>query len=287
MSFDIFITVGPSDFEIIKYTLNLNLKNINNYKNIYIHSEFKNFNFDKVNNINQSFFPFSRNEITDLIKNKSRAGWIYQQLVGLYYPFIQNNSENVLVIDSDVFFTKKIDFQSGSKNIFTVGYEYHKPYFDHMKLLHPDLVKHDQFSGISHHMIYNKTILKDLIKKVEDFHSEEFYKVFIKNLNKYEISGAADYEIYYNFALKNYKDMHLTRELVWTNLEKFSINNFFKYDFVSLPHYEKTRPGDFLINLKEFKLIRALYCLKNFLYLKLVIRKIKLIKENEINSFES
>jgi len=109
-SFDIFIPGCPNDFGIIKYSLDNNLGKINDYKDIYLYSEYKDFNFKNTKDLNSDLFPFSKDEIYERVINKDRAGWICQQLVCLYYPYLQNNSENVLVLDSDVFFTKKIDF---------------------------------------------------------------------------------------------------------------------------------------------------------------------------------
>ena len=44
--FDIFQTVGPKDFEIIKDTLKINKKNIIGYNKIYLFNEEKNSYFE-------------------------------------------------------------------------------------------------------------------------------------------------------------------------------------------------------------------------------------------------
>ena len=110
MNFDIFIPVGPNDYEIVKYSLKNNKKRIESYKDILLYSEYKNFNFENTLDIDEDFFPFTKKEVHERVKNKDRSGWIYQQLVCLYYPYLQKKSEFVLVIDSDVFFTKNIKF---------------------------------------------------------------------------------------------------------------------------------------------------------------------------------
>lgn len=266
-SFDIFIPVGPNDFGIIKYSLDNNLSKINNYKDIYLYSEYKDFNLKNTKDLNSDLFPFSKDEIYERVVNKDRAGWIYQQLVCLYYPFLQNNSENVLVLDSDVFFTKNIDFFAKNKGIFTVGTENHKPYFDHMKQLHPDLLKVDKYSGISHHMLFNKKILTSMFEMIENYHNTEFYKVYIEKLNPHEASPSADYEIYYNYALSFYSEHYEIRKLNWANLEKLSISNLIEYDMVSLPHWKKTRPNNLIDNIKELNIKRSLNCINNYLIL--------------------
>ena len=267
-SFDIFIPVGPNDFGIVKYSLNNNLRKINNYKDIYLYSEYKDFNLKNTKDLQSDLFPFSKDEVYERVVNKERAGWIYQQLVCLYYPYLQNNSENVLVLDSDVFFTKKIDFFSKNRGIFTVGTENHEPYFDHMKQLHPDLVKVNKYSGISHHMLFNKKILTSMFEMIENYHNMEFYKVYIEKLNPHEASPSADYEIYYNFALNFYSEHYEIRKLKWTNLEKLSISNLIKFDMVSLPHWKMTRPDNLIHNIKEYNIRRSLNSINNYLLLK-------------------
>tara|TARA_B100001029_G_scaffold128217_1_gene107245 strand:+ start:394 stop:1212 length:819 start_codon:yes stop_codon:yes gene_type:complete len=268
MNFDIFIPVGPNDYEIVKYSLKNNKKRIESYKDILLYSEYKNFNFENTLDIDEDFFPFTKKEVHERVKNKDRSGWIYQQLVCLYYPYLQKKSEFVLVIDSDVFFTKNIKFFEENKGIFTVGTENHIPYFEHMNKLHPEITKVDNFSGISHHMLFSNTILKSMFKFIEKYHGKEFYKVYIDNLDPDETSPSADYEIYYNYALKFYPEKYKTRKLTWTNLDRFTLNNFKNFDMVSLPHWKKTRPSDFYENLKEFNFIRSLKSFNNYIYLE-------------------
>ena len=89
MNFDIFIPVGPNDYEIVKYSLKNNKKRIESYKDILLYSEYKNFNFENTLDIDEDFFPFTKKEVHERVKNKDRSGWIYQQLVCLYYPYLQ------------------------------------------------------------------------------------------------------------------------------------------------------------------------------------------------------
>tara|TARA_B100000902_G_scaffold394664_1_gene451453 strand:- start:943 stop:1758 length:816 start_codon:yes stop_codon:yes gene_type:complete len=267
MTFDIFIPVGPNDFGIIDYSLKNNKKKIDSFNDVYLFSEYKNFNVKGAENIDENFFPFSKNEVIERVENKSRAGWIYQQLVGLYYPYLQKNSEYVLVLDSDVFFTKKIKFFNRGKGIFTVGKENHEPYFEHMRQLHPKIVKVDEYSGISHHMLYKKEVLISMFEMIENLHEKEFYKIYIEKLNPNESSPSADYEIYYNYALNFYSRYYDIRKLSWTNLEKLSFNCLIDYDMVSLPHWKMTRPDNLIQNIKEYNFKRSLNCVNNYLFL--------------------
>tara|TARA_B100000579_G_scaffold120843_1_gene97233 strand:+ start:584 stop:1447 length:864 start_codon:yes stop_codon:yes gene_type:complete len=268
VEFDIFQTVGPKDFSIIKYTVNTNKKNILGYKNINLFSEVREFNFREVNNIDSDFFPFNLEYVQRKLKNKKRAGWVYAQLVKMYYPFLQNKSDYVLVVDSDVFFTKEIEFfDHNNKPYFTTSDEYHKPYFSHMLRVHPDFIRAHEKSGISHHMLFNKEILESMFKKVEAHHGKSFYDVYLDQIDHDEESPSADYEIYFHYVLNNFEDFYSIRELRWKNINKLSKKEFTNCEMVSLPHYAGTRPSNLLTNLIQRKLIRFFKSINNFFYL--------------------
>ena len=160
--FDLFLTVGPNDFSVIKHTLKVNMKNIKGYGNIYLFNENKTFNIKNTINISPSFFPFTFEYVQNKVANKSRSGWIFQQLIKLYFPLLQSESENVLVVDSDVFFLRETNFFDGNKEIFTVSDEFHPPYFEHMLIVHPEFKREHNNSGISHHMLFNKKKLTSM-----------------------------------------------------------------------------------------------------------------------------
>lgn len=269
MNFDIFQTVGPNDFSIIKDTLKQNRKKIIGYDNIYLFSEIKSFDIKGVKNIHPSFFPFSINYIEQKMQNNKRAGWIYAQLVKLYYPYLQTKKEYILVLDSDVFFTKPIKFFNElNQPLFTVSDEHHIPYFIHMKKLHPEFNKNYIKSGISHHMILKKDLIKSMFAKVEDYHNKPFFEVFIEMLDLNENSPASEYEIYLNYVLNEHTDTYNTREINWKNTNKLNKRDFEKYSMISLPHYAGTRPNDFFKNIIKKDLRRALNSFINFIFLK-------------------
>jgi len=266
--FDIFQTVGPNDFNIIKKTLKLNRKNINGYRNIYLFNEHNNFKFKNIINVNSSFFPFTFEYVEDRVKNKKRTGWIFQQLVKLYFPYLNNDVRFTLVVDCDVFFIKKTNFfnKSGSP-YYTTSEEYHEPYFSHMLKLHPSFQRANNKSGISHHMLFDKNILKEIFSIVEDFHNKPFYDVFLEYLDPNEQSSCADYEIYFHYIMQKYHNQVVVRNLNWSNENCINKSMLSKLDYFSLPYYSKTRPGDFINNLKRGDIHRAYMSLINMYYL--------------------
>ena len=170
---------------------------------------------------NENIFPF----YTMLMKTlkRQRSGWLLQQLIKLYAgDYIPSLSENYFVLDSEVYFLRPLGFLTvDGRAIVTPGLkktsngQYHKPYFDHMRLLHPSLERVDtRISGIADHMLMNRNILHQLFKLVEDYHSKPFWRVFIDSVKwDVSLSPASEFEIYYNYIAKYHSDAFVLRPL--------------------------------------------------------------------------
>lgn len=198
-------------------------------------------------------YPFSKDDVSlylnrmdpiqaKLFKQKtdSRLGWYYQQLLKLCAPsVIPGISSNVLVVDADTVFFRPIEFlnEDGGGN-YAVGQEYIKAYFKHSNKLLPGLKKvFADKSGVCHHMLFQKAVMDDLFFQVESFHKQEFWKAFCLCVNPSDLSkaGAADYEIYFNFAFSR-TDQAKIRPLNWRNssdLHRIEYHSQAGYDFVT------------------------------------------------------
>ncbi len=183
----------------------------------------------------------SENKAKSYIKDpKNRLGWIYQQLLKLYAPFvIPGISSNVLVLDSDTIFLNRVTFmQEKGAGCFNTGSEYHKPYFKHAKRLLPYLHRvHSRFSGICHHMLFQKNVLDHLFQEVEAYHQVPFWKAFLKCVDHKELYGscASEYEIYFNYASIRSKQF-MIRQLKWQNISSLKQLKRYKkkgYHYVS------------------------------------------------------
>lgn len=246
MLFDIVIPVGPNDINIIAKQLVYTQKNIIGYRKIYIITPYKNLTIDGCIIINEDIFPFSMDTIYKYHGKTSNNGWYLQQLLKLYAGFIiPDILDNYLVIDSDTFFLKPTIFIEDDKLLYNYGTEYHKEYFNHMKCLLPYLVKvAEDKSGICHHMIFNKSIIKDLFKRVEEHYNnindvnKNFYDIFLMMVNESfrNGSGASEYEIYFNFIQLFYQNNMKIRKLEWINNSSTNINNN-NLDYISCHHY--------------------------------------------------
>ncbi len=255
MLFDIVIPLGPNEINNISKQIEYTKKNIVGYRNIYIITKdaYKlNINGCKV--IDENIFPFKIEDIASYFRNyggkHNRNGWYLQQLIKLYASIVIDELlDNYLIVDADVFFLKPINFIQDDKYVFTSSEENHEPYFKHMHRLHPSFVKKMNCSGISHHMIFNRQIIKEIINLVENYHNKKFWVIFIESVDehkKYPIhtieSGASEYELYFNYMVSNKLDEIIVRKLNWENKPynyNIETNNNNNYDYVSICSYMK------------------------------------------------
>ena len=248
MYIHIVIPVGPHDKSTIEKQIKYTQKNIIDYRNIYLICYDPSIIIDGCITINENIFPFNIDTVVKYhgTQHRYRAGWYLQQLLKLYSgKIIPNILDKYLVIDSDTFFLKPTTFVENNKCLYNYGTEYHKPYFDHMEKLDKDLTKIDQSkSGICHHMIFDKKYIDELISKIEKNHNELFYNIFLKTVAKTlrGMSGASEYEIYFNYMLKYNPDKIQIRKLSWTEqyggADKLWMNETnSNYDYISYHWY--------------------------------------------------
>lgn len=205
----------------------------------------------------EDLFPFSKRDIAleifqgdektaeaFLSAPNTRIGWIFQQLLKLYAPFvIPNISSNVLILDSDVIFLKKTHFMSSEGGpYFIPGREYHKGYFQHAASLLPGLKRvHLKYSGIAHHMLFQKPVLEDLFFLIEEKHNTEPWRAICRCIDHSELyqSCMSEYEIYFNFIQLrcNQATIHLEKWADIPSLKLLSTYRQMNYVFVACPHW--------------------------------------------------
>lgn len=184
-------------------------------------------------------FPFSKFDLAyeifqdegkakAFINNKnSRIGWIFQQFLKLYATYVISDlSTNILVLDADVLFINPVNFMDKNGNpLFAIGREYYRGYFEHMAKALPYLCRiHPLYSGIVHHMLFQKDVLDHLFFQVETFHQLPLWKAFCRSINhkEAEFSCLSEYEIYFNFCLLTTNQPRI-RSLRWENMENFDL----------------------------------------------------------------
>ncbi len=208
-------------------------------------------------------FPFSFYDISlqifqnpinakKYLKSKAnRIGWLFQQLIKLYAPYvIEGISSNVFILDADVVFLNPVDFfnEKTGGAYFNVSGENHEPYFVHAQKLVPGFKKvYPEHSGICHCMLMQKPVLDKLFESVEKEHGKEFWRAFIDCIDQkfLNLSSASEYEIYFNFAFMT-SDQFTLRPLKWADVgslhrflrkrNKYHDNN---YHYIAYPSYHR------------------------------------------------
>ena len=203
--------------------------------------------------IDEAKYPFSKTDIAYALfqdKNQarsylksrgSRVGWIFQQLLKMYaHVVIEELSPNCLVVDADTIFLNPVNFltEEGA-GLFSIGTDYHAPYFEHAKRLLPDFKNiYFRYSGISHHMLLQKPVMEDLFEAVEKHHKMPFWKAFCTCIDRKQIpfSSASEYEIYFNYAL-NQTDQVKVRPLKWKEVSTLRwLSKWKKQDYHYITH---------------------------------------------------
>lgn len=210
---------------------------------------------DKAEWFDESLFPFSLFDIAyEIFKDhlkaqefinhpKTRIGWIYQQFLKLYAPFVVPDiSPNILIVDADTIFLQPVNFQDAAGSpLFNVGTEYVKPYFEHISRILPGVLK--QFSnksGICHHMLLQKNVMTDLFSLIRNVHNEEPWKVICATIDRAFLykSCMSEYELYFNFIFGRTNQPKI-RPLRWKNVSFAQFNKIKKneFDYVSCHAY--------------------------------------------------
>jgi hypothetical protein len=182
----------------------------------------------------ESLYPFTLYDIgyhihhEDVQETKKFAtenpkkGWIYQQFLKLYASFvIPNISSNLLVVDADVVLFRPITFTNElSAGLYNNGVENYRPYFEHMERLLPGLHRaFPEYSGITHHMLFQRPVLEDLFSMIEQHHQCPPWQAICRCIDPSKVleSCLSEYEIYFNFVFARTNQVTI-RKLNWSNL---------------------------------------------------------------------
>lgn len=241
---DCILLCGPKDEDIIQDAVNGVATHLVDVRYIYVIATRK-LNLSNCVVFEESPFPFTREQVA-AITSEERAGWYLQQLIKFYAPLlISSCSENLLVLDGDTIFYKRVRFTENTKFLFDIVRESpHLPYFEHMSRLHPSfLAWKRQSSGIVKYGVWNKKFLIEMMEKVEEYHKKDFWLAFLDCIEKKQRSGANAYEIYWHYVMRNYTDRVRIRPLRWNPFGQRWEKNSGDYQYVSYPwHLQRPNP---------------------------------------------
>lgn len=238
MEIDVVIPVAPKDYaklpSCIQNILNHSLTPIHK---IYIVSESDSAliglpNDISLGHVKDSDFPFTKEDIEIIFAEKncfySHSSWYYQQLLKFYiYRVISGLLPHTLILDADYAFIQNIKFLTDDgKLILSSGYPFKwllntKKYPESVSHIHADFAKKllpgwspaNVFSGMQHHMIFQKDIINEIFLLAENKHKKEFWQAFIENVEVTKWNAASEYVICYHYMLNKHSDKVVTRHL--------------------------------------------------------------------------
>jgi hypothetical protein len=159
-----------------------------------------------------------RQYLQGLGRDPSTASWYFQQLAKLrcFDVLPAGAPQHVLVVDADFVFLRDMAFVDGQGNsVLPYGYplswrlntRVHRLPDRHTALeaagrLIPGWLPVDAYSGMQHHMVFDRAILDDLVQRAQDAHGMPFWQAFLRCADPRKWTGASEYVLYRHFAAR-------------------------------------------------------------------------------------
>jgi Family of unknown function (DUF6492) len=237
---DVVIPVAPKDYPKLERSLLGILENSRTpIRGVFLiaadDSALKYLNADlspKVSVVKEREMPFTKRDIAGLLEERgataNQASWYYQQLLKFYvFQVIRGLGDDVLILDADFIFSKPLHFLTeDGRAILSRGYPFKwllntREYPTRVEHIHADFARRfvvgwepvDPFSGMHHHMVFQRDILAELFDVVEREHQQPFWRAFVGNLRLEKWNAASEYVIYYHFARARHSDRVVVRDL--------------------------------------------------------------------------
>lgn len=232
MKYNIIIPVIYRDFSFLKKTIEFIFKNLSP-ETLYIITDirFQRFLPKEVLG-NKRCVVIDENELLDgmtinylmelfekLERTKMRAGWYFQQFLKMAFS-ISNycDTDFYLSWDSDTIPLRKIDFfDINGKPFFTMKTEYHAPYFVVLERL-LGINNINNRSYISENMMFNKSIMTELINRIQynnKLAGNAWFEKIVYALEPESVSpmSFSEFETYGNYCFNYYPNFYVERTL--------------------------------------------------------------------------
>ncbi|WP_447002520.1 DUF6492 family protein [Saccharothrix isguenensis] len=158
------------------------------------------------------------------------ASWYFQQLVKLRcFDLIGTDApDHVLVVDADIAFVGDVTFvDHDGRARLPMGYPLH--WVNGTRAAAPGGLRHsalsaaarlvpgwhavDHFSGMQHHMVFERAVAAELIRRVEQAHGVPFWRAFLATSESSKWTGASEYVLYRHFACRQFPERVTMRHL--------------------------------------------------------------------------
>ena len=145
------------------------------------------------------------------------AGWYFQQLLKLAFCFQKVEEDYFLIWDADTVPLRRLEFfDESGRMFFTMAKEEHGPYFDtYRKLLREE--PHREFSFISQNMIVQKSIVREMLAKIEaNFPGNDSWAwKIMRHLEGTSSNLFSEYETLGHYVKNKYPSRASYRKLSW------------------------------------------------------------------------
>ncbi|GAA2460332.1 DUF6492 family protein [Streptomyces macrosporus] len=162
-------------------------------------------------------------------RDPSNASWYFQQLVKLLCFDILPTGvpEHVLVVDADFVLLRDAVFvDAQGRSLVPYGYPLtwrlgirdhrlprHHSALDAASRLVPGWRPVDAYSGMQHHMVFDRTILGDLARRTRRTHGTPLWRAFLTTADPGKWTGASEYVLYRHFAARFFPERIRQRHL--------------------------------------------------------------------------
>ncbi|MFF7943948.1 DUF6492 family protein [Nocardia gamkensis] len=156
------------------------------------------------------------------------SSWYFQQLLKLHcFRILPSTGRHLLVLDADYAIVDDVVFvENDGKSCLAFGYplqwrldtrrhaipDRHSAITASTRLL-AEWRPVDPYSGMQHHMVFDKQILADLMRRVEDQHERPFWEAFLATIEHEKWTGASEYVLYRHFAARFFAGQIRSRHL--------------------------------------------------------------------------
>jgi len=170
-----------------------------------------------------SVLPIKKNNINYKTKKWDRSGWLFQQLLKLNGDTICS-AEHYLVMDADTLLIRPHIFKYNQKTVFycrrTKNAEYFRTYKKLMgqKAMAP-------LSFVSHYMLFEKSKVMELKKKIEFRNKTTWFTAIIQSINKSCPVTFSEFETYGNYFYLKYPKQLIMKNALNLNLKRAEIQN--------------------------------------------------------------
>ena len=241
-------------YDVFKFAIIVPEKDINTFKlKLKFNKKVQILNENQIVN-KKKFFELCDNYLKNKKGFKSfRKGWYYQQVLKLTYTLDNNffSNQNLVMWDADTIPLKKIKFFNKNNEPISYGsfYEYHKPYFEHNKIIFGESYKPFDYAATIQFYALNIDDRKELSNYLKNFnkkHKIRSSKLFVGNAiikgiemkdQSISINGqhVSEQELVGAFIFKKYKRKQRDQKII--KFFRFDVDGYLNYLQTSILYF--------------------------------------------------